>query len=670
MAFEDTNANGPATSGPVSATAPPEDTTTISAPTNLTAPAPTPTAAPTRPDAQPASPVVVHSPVSGHFFHSMLNALTGGVLGTLAGSPGVDYSKDATGKTVATPRPDSTKSRLQRIAESALIGLSAGAQLPPQKSKAAAWGAGLGAGARGQMEKSQGEDLQKRQQAQEDYETQQKTLTDKAVRAAHNASTYSLWQKAMDEANDHAPERKKNMDVVDSLNEYISRNPGSSMQVQIVTPEAAMAMHEQDAHSVAKHTFLPLGMTQAKDANGNPVFEQDGTTPKQTGQIAVISGAKEGDKIPLPASFVDDLKEYGKLAGIVGADKLTAGTEVPLSAFVQMDKRMNGVKAQEIDGWKNAHDVILSDGKTHAQMNTVTSKTRPYPGGAQPNVENKPAGQAVETELKKSQIGKNKAETTKALAEANGTTEEIAGQGIDLVEGDLVPSQLSQRSKRFNTILKAARDYSLSKYGKPFDFEKAQRDYQFAQNVGTQNTLKYLNSLTGNPKTGEKGNLQLLVDISNGVDRSDFPALNDLDAWEKLQSGDSKYIPLYNVAVDVSDQFAKIMAGGGSGNVTSDKKIEQGLRMFRTGFSKQEVQASAGSTLQMLANRKREFISGNRYLEKDYGTDQRQTQQQKEPSGWTHKATAKDGVTIYQMPSGKIQDAQGNEYSTKGERIQ
>ncbi len=642
-------------------------------PTNAPAapPIPQPAQPPTRPaDAVQALPVSPAAP-SRSFFGSLVHSLLGSALAEtakggravvkgLAGPAPVDYSTDASGKTVATPRADNTKTRLERMAEAALLGLSAGAAMPPQKSKAAAWGAGIGVGAQAEMQRSQGNDLLKRKQSAEDYERGQKELTDKAVRAMHNASTYSLWQKAIDEQNDHDPERKKNMDVVNALQEYNDRNPKNGMSVQIVTPEAAMAMHEADNHSVAKHTYLPLGMTGAKDANGSPVFEQDGTTPKQTGQIAVISG---DGKLPLPQSFVNDAKEYGKLAGISGADQLTANMEVPLATFLNIDKRINDVKLKEQDGWKNAHDVILSDGKTHAQMNTVTSKTRPYPEGVTPLAVKKD-----EADIEEKQAGafEKRALGKKALAEANGTSEEIAGQAMDLVEGDLVPSQLSKRSKSFNTILKAARDYSISKYGKPFDFEKAQRDYQFAQNIGTQNTLKYLNSLTGNPKTGEKGNLQLLVDISNGVDRSDFPAINDLDAWGKLQTGDPKYIPLYNVAVDVSDQFAKIMAGGGSGNVTSDKKIEQGLKMFRTGFSKSEVQAAASSTLQMLSNRKREFIGTNRYLQKDYGSGG-DNQSQVEPSGWTHKGLAADGkTTIYLMPDQSIQDAQGNKFDANG----
>ena len=126
------------------------------------------------------------------------------------------------------------------------MGLSAGAQIGPQRSAGAAWGAGIGAGANAARHQGEQQDLLKRKQSAEDYERGQRELTDKAVRAMHNASTYSLWQKAIDEQNDHDPERKKNMDVVNALQEYNDRNPKNGMSVQIVTPEAAMAFANGD----------------------------------------------------------------------------------------------------------------------------------------------------------------------------------------------------------------------------------------------------------------------------------------------------------------------------------------------------------------------------------------------------------------------------------------
>ena len=407
MAFEDDAANSagngtPNDIGPLPTQAPAAPPIPVSpgAPTRPASPAP---------QAAPAALPTHENRPTHSFAESIRHALIGGTLGAMAktvkvvaGPQPTQYTTDENGRVIPDPkqRPDNTVSRLERIAQSALIGLASGAAMPPQKSRMAALAGGIGAGANAARQQGEQQDLLKRKQSAEDYERGQKELTDKAVRAMHNASTYSLWQRAMDESNDHDPERKKNMDVVNALQEYNDRNPKNGMSVQIVTPEAAMALHEQDAHSVGKHTFLPLGMTQAKDANGQPVFEADGVTPKQTGQIAVISG---DGKIPLPQSFVDDAKEYGKLAGISGADRLTSGLEIPLSNFLNIDKRLNDAKLKEQDGWKTAHDVILADGKTHAQMNTVTSKTRPYPEGTTPNVENKPAAQKVESDLKKEQ---------------------------------------------------------------------------------------------------------------------------------------------------------------------------------------------------------------------------------------------------------------------------
>ncbi len=152
-------------------------------------------------------------------------------------------------------------------------------------------------------------------------------------------------------------------------------------------------------------------MTQAKDANGQPLFEADGVTPKQTGQIAVISGGKAGDKIPLPQSFVDDVKEYGKLAQIGGADQLAAGTEVPLLSFINMDKRLNDVKRQEIDGWKNAKVLKHQDG-TEVLVNSVTGKVREAsPSGAQPSINL----QAIQNELNKGVNGERAAEIAAGL---------------------------------------------------------------------------------------------------------------------------------------------------------------------------------------------------------------------------------------------------------------
>src|SRR5260370_7771775 len=169
--------------------------------------------------------------------------------------------------------------RVQMMARAALTGLAAASQVGPQKSGAASIAAGFGAGFLGQQQAAQQEDLQKRQQGKEQFEREQKQLMDKAIRGAHNASTYSLMLKNADDANAHDDERAKNMDIVNAAKDYISRNPGTDMKVQIMTPEEAKGLRDTDPHAIGNHTFLPVGMN----------IVGDGENAQQVGQIAVIT---------------------------------------------------------------------------------------------------------------------------------------------------------------------------------------------------------------------------------------------------------------------------------------------------------------------------------------------------------------------------------------------
>jgi len=124
MAFEDDAANSAGNGTP-----PSNDIGTLptSAPGAPPIPQPVPSAAqsqPTRP-AAPAAPVLpAHENRPTHSLaESIRHALIGGTLGAMAkgvkvaaGPPPTDYTTDASGKTVGTPRIDTTTSRLERIA--------------------------------------------------------------------------------------------------------------------------------------------------------------------------------------------------------------------------------------------------------------------------------------------------------------------------------------------------------------------------------------------------------------------------------------------------------------------------------------------------------------------------------------------------------------------------
>src|SRR5258708_9028614 len=141
MEFENNDAAGGNDVGTLPTNAP------ASPPIPVSPSAPQPTR-PAAPDAQalPVSPAAPSRSFFGSLVHSILGSALaetakGGraVVKGLAGPAPVDYSTDASGKTVATPRTDNTKPRLERMAEAALMGLSAGAQIGPQKTAGTTW---------------------------------------------------------------------------------------------------------------------------------------------------------------------------------------------------------------------------------------------------------------------------------------------------------------------------------------------------------------------------------------------------------------------------------------------------------------------------------------------------------------------------------------------------
>lgn len=197
------------------------------------------------------------------------------------------------------------------------------------------------------------------------------------------------------------------------------------------------------------------------------------------------------------------------------------------------------------------------------------------------------------------------------------TAQSLAEQ---LVHGFLAPSELSKRttgSVSYNTVLKAADDYSMLTTGKHFDIAKSDRNYKFANTPNTQNTLNYLGSLVGS--ADEKGNLNGgnlgdLKTLSNQITRTNFPALNDAAGWVRYSAGDPKIAQFQATATEVADQVAKILQGGGTGSGTSDAKLQQAVNLFNTGFSKKQLAGVIDALIPLLKNRAQSMVKDNPYL--------------------------------------------------------
>jgi hypothetical protein len=352
---------------------------------------------------------------------AIAHALIGSTMATaamgvkaVAGPAPVDsYSTDASGKMTPNYRPDNTRSRLERLAQHALEGLAAGSQIGPQKNAGAAWGAGIGAGAQAEMQRSQGEDLQKRAQSQQEFDREQRVQVHKATVAMTNAQTHNLWQKIEDDENAKDTERQKNAGIVSSLNDYLAQNPTSKLTVQTLTEQQALAMRETNSHSIGKHTFLPMGKTQAQDADGNPVFEADGKTPKFVKQFAAIGGSAD-EKVPLPQGLADDVKKFSKFdPRLKSFADVPAGTMVPLAGFLTAYKFVSEGKGREADGGREGEPVTVND--KPMKRNKFTGEISEYVGGVPLSVQKEVADIGV----KKAQKEKDLADAAKAKKDAD-----------------------------------------------------------------------------------------------------------------------------------------------------------------------------------------------------------------------------------------------------------
>lgn len=226
----------------------------------------------------------------------------------------------------------------------------------------------------------------------------------------------------------------------------------------------------------------------------------------------------------------------------------------------------------------------------------------------------------LNTQLTQSQINKNNAEAAAKANTINDAGDTINSLAQQLVAGTLAPTELSKRATgqaSYNSVLVAAGKL-MGSDGKPFNIAKADRDYKYANNPNTLNTLNYLKSLVGT--VDSPGNLGELKILSDSLERTKFPALNKLDLWTKLETGDASVAAYHATIIEVADQVAKILQGGGTGSATSDAKLAQATKLFNANFSKAQVDGVIDAIKPLLANRAKALVGDNLYLS-DYKND-------------------------------------------------
>ena len=375
------------------------------------------------PQAQPAPPgQPAENLPPGRFFKNLSHSFAGAVLASLAGRQPAKYVVDATGKTVPDPSQlqETSGDKLRRIASNALAGLAAGAAAPQQKSKFASAAAGFGAGAEAVTQKATQADDKSRAQAGEDFEREQQLILRKHDIARGNMLNLSTMQHVNQEDIDHDPERQKNLALAKAAED-------AGVPVTYLSESDAKLKYKQDPKTlISEHVLMPVGMKPVTDAQGNQVFEQDGT-PKMEGQLVAINGMHDGTFTP-PASFYEDAKKYAKYGGVSEIDTLDPATPITVENFNRLHAAILEGKKSEHQGWVKPEEVLGGpDGKTPMQRNTSTGELRAYPSGVKPNIKNEASESAATVAEKDAITKKDLAEAGKAKAETAQTTGPNAG---------------------------------------------------------------------------------------------------------------------------------------------------------------------------------------------------------------------------------------------------
>lgn len=316
-------------------------------------------------------------------------------------------------------------------------------------------------------------------------------------------------------------------------------------------------------------------------------------------------------------------------AGVTSGQPATQGQLLTAAEKMMQDKRLTSAQQEKLEAGLYAKGFVVDrgeDGKMDIRAMTTEERSNNPVFAAQDKLaEAKTDAQKALTDTRmdpnnpqlkiRALEAQSRMVSSQAAVERANTALQMLSQNnsdgvVDmLLSEEMVPSQLPARSRA------AALDKAHAK-DSTYDPAKADSDFAFAKNPQTQNTMKYLSSLTG--KNNDGGNLGVLIDLSDKIKRSQYPALNDALAWGRLKAGDPQMAAYYGVVVEVADQVAKIMQGGSSG-ATSDAKMRQASELFAKGFNPEQVKEISTQLRTLLGNRKTELIGDNKILQRQYG---------------------------------------------------
>lgn len=350
--------------------------------------------------------------------------------------------------------------------------------------------------------------------------------------------------------------------------------------------------------------------------------------------------AQEGETATDPQAAQAAIQQRGAAAaGSLGLPTEAVGALVPNMAPVitgRDKKRAQEIldrleKNKQYDGYRDSPEgqaqldelnVPWADGSTkkirelRAMVGQATTDTgQPLPPKAPKDIRIVDLGgtkQAVD--INAVPPGQTFKETPNPNALSAGGNEPIAPDDVNgaaqaILARRMAPSQLSlvggmgNRGVKFKQAVVAA----VNKQDPQFNWQEAESTFQFGKATGTQNTVRYMESV-------QESMPRLLASaqkLANGKVR----AINTLINAGKNQVNDVDLKAFQTDVLLVADEVAKILQGGGTGNGTSDAKLRQASSILSTSDSLEAI-ASALGEVNTLIGYRRDSLTKGTFMEK------------------------------------------------------
>lgn len=239
-------------------------------------------------------------------------------------------------------------------------------------------------------------------------------------------------------------------------------------------------------------------------------------------------------------------------------------------------------------------------------------------------------------------------EEIKRLEASGGAPEVLQDMGQKLADAEMVPSQLSKRSKNYNASWVAADKASWGSYGKPYDGAQAESEYKYSTQKSTQDTLKLINGIVD-----KGGSLEIAQNAAVGLPGMDQQTLNKVFSAGKTEFGSKAITDFHTAMLGLADEYSKVMGGG----VSSDTGRQQSLDLLKDAYSKGQMAGAIAIVKKDITARQRGIIGKNRFLQKQYYG----------ANGMTVTMVSPDGKSYAEVPRSQAQArlSQGARIATK-----